>query len=147
MSAYGREFHDDVVQVQHEQPDSFGSGRLIGQNLVLTARHVVRPEGATVNSGWKVRRNGDRPRDWPVSPWNWHDATIIHVSEKHDVAVLRICGPTSLTPFYRTRIATAISQDDRPVQGAGFPSGFRCEEKAYLAAPTGGLQDDRGPRL
>ena len=93
MSAYGAEFHDDVVQVQHEGPDSFGSGRLIGRNLVLTARHVVRPGGAIVDTGWKIRRIGDRPQDWPKSPWTWLDAKVVYVAEAHDLAVLRLSEP------------------------------------------------------
>ena len=44
--AYSKEkLYADVAQVQHHSLDLFGSGRLIGRNLVLTARHVVTPEG------------------------------------------------------------------------------------------------------
>jgi hypothetical protein len=52
-----------------------------------------------------------------------------------------------LTPFYRTRIATAKTRDERPVEGAGFPSGFADEGRIKLLAPTGELQDDEGPAL
>jgi hypothetical protein len=147
MSAYGREFHDDVIQVQHEGPDSFGSGRLIGWNLVLTARHVVRPGGEIVDIGWKVRRIGDRPGDWPKSPWIWLDADVIYVAEGHDLAVLRLSEPASMTPFYSTRVATAKTRDDRPVDGAGFPCGFADDGRIKLLASTGELQDDEGPTL
>jgi len=147
VNAYGSEFHDDVVQVQHEGPDSFGSGRLIGRNLVLTARHVVEPGGAIVDTGWKIRRIGDRPQDWPKSPWIWLGANVLYVAEAHDLAVLRLSAPASLTPFYRTRVATAKARDERPVEGAGFPSGFADEGRIKLLAATGELQDDAGPTL
>lgn len=149
MSAYPPELYDDVVQVQHEAPDSFGSGRLIGHNLVLTARHVVRPGGTTVESGWKIRRKGDQPQDWPKSTWEWLAATVAYVSVKHDLAVLRVAEPHSLTPSYRTRIATVSSLEERLVLGAGFPMGFRFRNRKSnrLTVPTGELQDDQGPTL
>jgi hypothetical protein len=147
MSAYGREFHDDVVQVKHDVANSFGSGRLIGRNLVLTARHVVRPYGKGEDTGWNIRRIGDRPVDYPKSPWVWLDATVVYVAEAHDLAVLRLSAPASLTPFYRTRIATAKARDERPVEGAGFPSGFATDGRFNLLAPAGKLRDDEGATL
>ncbi len=124
MSVYGRELYNDAVQVQHEGLDSFGPGRLIGRNLILTARHVVRPSGAIADTGWKIRRIGDRPRAWPKSRWIWLDANVVYVAEAHDLAVPRLSAPASLTPFYRTRVAAVKARDERPVEGAGFPSGF-----------------------
>lgn len=139
MSVYGIEYRNDVVQVQHEKPDSFGSGRLIGPNLVLTARHVVRPNDLNVDSGWKIRRYGDKQ---PQSPWAWLDATIVYVSETHDLAVLRISAPAELKPFYRTRIASVATQAEHPVHGAGFPCAFEADGRTNLLAPAGTLQDN-----
>jgi hypothetical protein len=147
VTAYGGEFHDDVVQVQHEGLGSFGSGRLIGANLILTARHVVRVGSHIVNTGWKIRRVGDRPPDWPKSRWTWLDANVVYVAEDHDLAVLRLSAPTSITPFYRARVATAKARSQRPVEGAGFPSGFADDGRIMLFASTGDLQDDEGTTL
>jgi hypothetical protein len=120
MSTYGRELYDDVVQVQHEEPDSFGSGRLVGRNLVLTARHVVQPDSVIVDSGWKIRRIGDRPKDWlndpskvmPKSAWIWRDAEVAYVSDVHDLAVVRILEPAEMIPCFRTRVATVRSAEE-----------------------------------
>ena len=66
------DLYSDVAQVQHKRPDLFGSGRLVGRNLILTARHVVTPPDATepIIAGWEVRLFGAKPRSTGL--WEWH---------------------------------------------------------------------------
>ena len=133
MAAYGSEFHNDVVQIKHDGLNIFGSGRLIGPNLVLTARHVVR--GKDFVSGWKCRRVGDKPPDYPTATWTWIDAAVVYVSDGHDLALLRVSESASLSPLYRTRIATVKTNSERPVEAAGFPEGAEDEGRSPTLDP------------
>jgi hypothetical protein len=63
--------HRSEFGISKNDAISFGSGRLIGRNLVLTARHVLETKsGARLpDKGWDVRLLGDRLRDgWPGAP-------------------------------------------------------------------------------
>jgi len=152
MPAYRQEaLYSDVAQVQHENPDLFGSGRLIGRNLILTARHVVTGEGASepTTDGWSVRLFGAKPKG--DVDWQWHEAKVVWVGkEQLDLALLLVwpkAGTPEMRPHLRLRIAKFNRVKNQQVCGLGFPLGARIDGKRQLMAPSGGLKDEAGPIL
>ena len=73
---------------------SFGSGRLIGRNLLLTARHVLESTGgvALPDKGWEVRLLGDQINGkWVGEPVTAQ--VIWRGSDNSDLALLQLEGP------------------------------------------------------
>lgn len=142
--------YDDVAQVQHTNHDLFGSGRLIGTNLVLTARHVLTPEGAEspVPNGWQVRLIADRRE---AEKWNWIDASVTWVGQGSlDLALLKLHMKESTlvrVPKLRLRIARIAAVEHHPVRALGFPRGAKVNSKRILLVPSGELDDEGGPTL
>src|SRR5208283_4975473 len=158
MPAYRpQDLGNDVAQVQHVKPDLFGSGRLIGRNLILTARHVVTPKGAAepIRFEWKVRLYRTRPTGG--GEWGWYDAKVIWCGKQElDLALLRLgdpgtaqAGPTAkpaeekidMRPQLALRVAK-IERGDHKVTGWGFPLGARVDGSRQLLSPTGMLKDE-----
>jgi hypothetical protein len=94
----------DVAPVQHDEA-GFSTGRLIADNLVLTAGHVLCSDdgpgktGLGPVSGWKVRLARDyAPEGWQFRCGNrvvWHDPDL-------DLALIELvdlAGPTSTVSF------------------------------------------------
>src|SRR5262245_42011981 len=122
---YPLNIRDDVAQIQHEGLESFGSGRLIADRLVLTARHVVAPEYPA-----RQETTGFTCRVWkhrvpPPGKWDWMPAKLVWLSpdEKSDLALLRIEQSAPLLPAYSMRIASFDSTDGHEVSGTGFATG------------------------
>jgi hypothetical protein len=148
MADYSTDLYADGVQVQHEPLGSFGSGRLVGLNLVLTARHVVRPDGWTdeTDRAWSVRLQKDRPPG--AEEWPFHKAAVVWVGEGGlDLALLKLTDEISLKPKYRTRIAQVTQTAGHPVLGLGYPSGSKTAERKNHTAPPGKLRNENRPTL
>ena len=108
---------------------SFGSGRLIGHNLVLTARHVLEDESGAVfpEQGWEVRLLRD------LVDGEWHDKPISarvvwRGRDKLDLALLELAPKGDPGPAYspnegiRLRLGRYDSvMDLDQVWVAGFP--------------------------
>jgi hypothetical protein len=147
MPAYLQEtLYPDVAQVQHENPDLFGSGRLIGRNLILTGRHVVTAEGAgePTRDGWGVRLFGAKPG--VGNTWEWHDAEVIWVGKDElDLALLKVklkAGTPEMCPRLRLRVAKIDRVREHRVLGLGFPLGAKIDGSRQLMKPTGVLTDE-----
>jgi len=79
---------------------SFGSGRLIAPNLVLTAKHVVEAE----DKGWEVRLL----RDWDQQNQRWLGdpipaEVVWRGKERLDLALLKLKGREARHPHVRLR--------------------------------------------
>lgn len=96
--------YDGVVLIWHQDSGAMCTGTVIGQRVVLTAKHCVRPNegagpGEYTPSGWRVN----------VGPSQWNTTAQYRVSEvryppgttvsDQDIAVLIIDGVMSETPF------------------------------------------------
>jgi hypothetical protein len=137
--------YPDVAQVQHEGLQSFGSGRLIGRNLILTARHVVIAKNATapMRDGWKIRLFGAKLNDG--CDWKWRDAEVIWTGKRGlDLALLAVRpkdGTPDMRPRLRLRVAKFKRVTDHSVRGIGFPLGARMNNERQLVTPAGRLID------
>src|SRR4030081_2617147 len=101
----------DVAQVQHSSLDLFGSGRLIGPNLVLTARHVLTPKDVQVpeQMGWQVRLFADRPDTRQANKWKWMEANVAWAGQETlDLALLKLV-PRPGVPDQRPRLKLKIA--------------------------------------
>jgi energy-coupling factor transporter ATP-binding protein EcfA2 len=140
--------YSDVAQIQHRTAYVFGSGRLIGSNLVLTARHVVRPPDLPTldEQQWSVRLRGDRYGHSEQESWDWIDACVEWVGGASlDLALLKLRPPIrrgDIQPKLKLRIAKLDFVQHHPVRGLGFPRGAKQEGKRIFFAPTGTLDDE-----
>jgi tetratricopeptide (TPR) repeat protein len=136
---------DDVAQVQHRSHNLFGSGRLIGPNLVLTARHVVIPEGAAapVEDGWQVRLIAGRQ---DVENWTWIDASVTWAGHGTlDLALLKLHpreGAPDWYPKLKLRIGRIDAVQHHSIRCLGFPRGAKVDNKRTLFVPSGDLDDE-----
>jgi hypothetical protein len=92
--------YDDVAQLWNDGAGLFGSGRLIAQNLVLTARHVVTLEGmpGPLRDGWQVRLHAHRLDPSKHGNWPWIKGSVIWVgSDRLDLALVQLT-PRAGTP-------------------------------------------------
>lgn len=154
MPAYRKaDAYSDCVQVQHRAPDLFGSGRVIGHNLVLTALHVVTPtqsnaqQSTPVRSGWHARREGSRV-DGGV--WKWDDGEVIWTGKDVDLALLQVRPRENngdWRPRLRLRPAKINQAQLHTVYTVGFPEGAQAKGKRILTAPTGRLKDEHRSTL
>lgn len=141
----------DVVQVWHSGHGLFGSGHLIGQNLVLTARHVVTPQGGAVpeKQGWQVGLQAGASKTREVEKWTWIGATVVWCGQETlDLALLEL---DSQAGIYEPKLKLRIGRIDRVqhhlVRGLGFPRGAKVDERRMLLVPSGTLDDESGPTL
>ena len=151
MAYFKEQLYADVAQVQHSSLNMFGSGRLIGRNLVLTARHVVTLEGAATaeKEGWQVRLIAGRPDPRESSKWVWIDASVVwDGKDTLDLALLELhpsTGTQGWEPKLRLRIGRIDKVQRHSVLGLGFPRGARLDNKRMQFAPWGQL-DDADPK-
>jgi hypothetical protein len=149
MITYDKSLYDDVAQLQHDGLSAFGSGRLVGKNLILTSRHVVCPKSAAnaVADGWLVRLTCDMPAEESSTEWEWRDASVIWTGAGSlDVALLKISADPALTPKFRTRVAVITTATPAAVQGFGYPDGSSTGSR-FLTVPPGELRDQHRPTL
>ncbi|MFF8604092.1 tetratricopeptide repeat protein, partial [Streptomyces sp. NPDC015245] len=112
-----------LVLVRTGDPGGCGSGYLIGPQLVLTALHVVRPEGRWTG---RVEARVGHPRygagqvDRPAQVC-WPDPQEVPAADALDVALLWLATPveTGATPVRWGRPGGVVPV---PFEGAGFPA-------------------------
>ena len=143
--------HADVVHLLHRDPDLFGSGRVIGKNLVLTARHVVTPSGTTepLKGGWQVRLFSDCPDPPDIDKWMPIEASLKWVGQGNlDLALLELHPKSTLCiPQFGLRIGRIDEAQERRVIGLGFPRGAKVNNQRELLSPFGTLSDASGQTL
>jgi hypothetical protein len=126
----------------------FGSGRLIGRNLVLTARHVLESERgiALPSDGWEVRLlrdqvNGNRAGEPVPAKVVWRSQAPL------DLALLQLSG-VERSPKIQLRFGqyNSVMKDLDGVWIAGFPRAAREKKdvaKEY-SAPAKIRKADKG---
>jgi hypothetical protein len=135
------ELYADVAQVWHSSAGLFGSGRLIGRNLVLTARHVVTPEKSALpaKDGWQVCLKAQ-----PDQGCLWIKGTVVWYGQGNlDLALIELQpekGAVSI-PKLKLRIGRIDQVQQHVVRGLGFPRGAKVDNKRVLFVPSGKLDD------
>jgi hypothetical protein len=153
MAFLNEEIYGDTVKIQHETLEAFGSGRLVGTNLILTAGHVVlHPKTkASLDEDWEVRRFSERPRDGVPGEWPWRKAKVVWRGEGSlDLAVLELLpedGKPDAIPRFKTRIGRVTHLEHHPVVAFGFPRGARIDGRRNLFVPYGDLDDEKRTTL
>jgi hypothetical protein len=145
------EFLADVAAIYIGDPKgSFGSGRLIAPNLILTAGHVVdyptREDPKRI--GWVVVLIRDRDKDGRWS--HAHEATVIwRGSGDLDLALLQLIDKKLLEPNLRTEFASyKLVGPVGEIIAAGFPEAWASDaEPTRDYSVSGGLRiaSQRGP--
>src|SRR3954463_10090632 len=124
MPAYDlTDLQSDIAQIQHENA-GFGTGRLVAENLVLTAAHTLfnRDIGTDpIREQWQVRLAGDRSDG---RPWLFQrGGEVVWCHKDLDIALIQIAdrddGPNR--PRLRLRIATISRVNAHPVEARGYP--------------------------
>jgi hypothetical protein len=119
---------------------SFGSGRLIGRDLIVTARHVLETaDGQQLDDqGWEVRLLGDREgENWSGEPIP--AAVVRRVPRPVDLALLKLKGAASHSPSEAFRLRLARYDQESDLAGiwfAGFPNAAREKETCALEYGT-----------
>jgi hypothetical protein len=144
--------YSDTAQVQHATICAFCSGRLIGKNLVLTARHpLVKPDGEPIDKGWRIRLLRDRALAHGAANWEWHEAQVVWRGQAGlDIALLAIVRndcTANFLPELSVRAATVQEAESHPALGLGFPRGMRENDKRVLLAPSGVVVDEHHQSL
>src|SRR5271166_3008828 len=147
------ELYADVAQVWHSAHGLFGSGRLIGRSLILTARHVVTPEGVTepVKEGWQVRLFAGRTNPPEAEKCTWIEGSVAWAGQDElDLALLEL-HPQATTPDWSPKLKLRIGRIDQvqhhSVHGLGFPRGAKVDDRRMLFVPSGTLDDENGNTL
>ncbi|MFH8411219.1 trypsin-like serine protease [Streptomyces sp. NPDC018019] len=111
-----------VTEIWNPVLGKSGSGYLIGDDVVLTAHHVV--EGIRMRGSVEVRQLDPEGRtDWTAAELMWlPDAAASEVSRDADAALLRITGPDWQPPVAPpVRFGRIVGRNRVPCLGLGFP--------------------------
>lgn len=131
------QLQSDVAQIQHDEA-GFGTGRLVAENLILTAAHVLWNEAAGSGpklDGWQVRLNSDRrPDGWSFRRGNrvaWYD-------QLRDLALIQLVTPNDgpLRPRLRLRIATVPANNAHAVEARGYPRASKQADRPRDLVPA-----------
>jgi hypothetical protein len=147
------EFVADVAAVYtgERAKGSFGSGRLIAPDLVLTAGHVVDypTPGAPTRAHWKVALLAERDHDarWTAPA---HDAEVVwRGAGDLDLALLRLTDHKRLEPKLKLEFASyELVEPLGEIDGAGFPEAWVSDTDAvrdYLVRGKLRIASQHGP--
>jgi hypothetical protein len=111
----------DIAQIQHDAA-GFGTGRLVAENLILTAAHILwnRDGDGPVLDEWQVRLARDRGQaGWPFRLHN----KVVWSNRRLDLALIQIMNPeySPLRPELRLRVATILGSNPHAVEARGYP--------------------------
>ena len=129
---------------------SFGSGRLIAPNLILTAGHVVDYPNCNnpTRIGWKVALIGEQSNDGYLTVA--HSAEVVwRGNGALDLALVRLTNATQLEPKIKPQFGTHQDLEEvAEVYAAGFPNAWKTKDnpaRAYTVAGRFQLASKGGP--
>ena len=135
----------DVAQVQNDRA-LFGSGRLIGRNLVLTAAHVTyaydgsadaagSQERRVIEDGWQIRFEHSRHG----GSWPWHQGKVVWFDPTIDLALIQVVSERNhLEPRLALRIADIQTNAARQVSSYGYPRASKEDTGPRKLIPMSG---------
>lgn len=112
----------DIAQIQHDSA-GFGSGRLVAQDLILTAAHTLCNKSKGTDpllEEWQVRLARDRSAEtWRFRRGNrviWYDLEL-------DLALIKLVDPEGgpVRPHLFLRVATVSRSNPHAVEARGYP--------------------------
>src|SRR5437773_2027961 len=130
----------DIAQIQHKDA-GFGSARLVAENLLLTAAHLL--WNKTTGTGpflheWQVRLERDRSN----GPWLFrHGNRVIWHDPLQDLALIEILLPEEgpLRPEVQLRVATVSGNNPHTVEARGYPRASKENGLRNLVLASGDL--------
>ncbi len=139
-----------AVYIRQDGNGSFGSGRLIAPDLVLTAGHVVdyQTREDSTRSGWKICLLRDRKEDGSWSDPAYEAEVIWRGSGELDLALLQVGGGNNLKPWLKPIFASyALHRPVGDVDAAGFPGAWAPREvpRDYSVRGSMRLASQHGP--
>ncbi|MFJ8851012.1 trypsin-like serine protease [Streptomyces sp. NPDC102437] len=131
-----------VVEIWNPVLGKSGSGYLIGDDVVLTAHHVV--DGVRIRGSVEVRQLDPEGRtDWTTAELVWlPEAAASEVLPDADGALLRIAGPDWQPPVTPpVRFGRIVGTNRVPCLGLGFPDAVTRPDHARDTMPIRGHVD------
>ncbi|MEU0255503.1 trypsin-like serine protease [Streptomyces sp. NPDC006184] len=131
-----------VMEIWNPVLGKSGSGYLIGDDVVLTAHHVV--DGVRMRGSVEVRQLDPAGRtDWTAAELVWlPEAAASEVSPDADGALLRITGPDWQPPVAPpVRFGRIVGRSRMPCLGLGFPDAVTRPDHARDTMPIRGHVD------
>ncbi|MFF1285789.1 trypsin-like serine protease [Streptomyces sp. NPDC058299] len=131
-----------VVEIWNAVLGKSGSGYLIGDDVVLTAHHVV--DGVRMRGSVEVRQLDPAGRtDWTAAELVWlPEAAASEISPDADGALLRITGPDWQPPVAPpVRFGRIVGRNRVPCLGLGFPDAVTRPDHARDTMPIRGHVD------
>jgi WD40 repeat protein len=119
----------DIAQIQHDDA-GFGTGRLVAENLILTAAHPLwnKDDGTgPFLDGWQVRLARDRG----AGPWRFRRGNrVVWRDQAGDLALIQLVDPEGgpLRPELRLRVATVLGNNPHAVEARGYPRASKQAE-------------------
>ena len=98
-----------VIELYASAEGDFGTGYLLADALILTAKHVVRAS--------------DQCEARPLGRDDWCQARVVWRGESCDAALLEMQSPAS--PTGPTRFGRVMAGTAAPCEGVGFPAAQR----------------------
>ena len=129
----------DIAQLQHDAA-GFGTGRLVAENLFLTAAHTLwnKEKGTGPElDGWQVRLTRDRS----AGLWRFRQGNrVVWKNRACDLALIQLVDPAGgpLRPEMRLRVATVSGSNAHVVEARGYPRASKQAEGPRDLTPAFG---------